>query len=324
MTWEIDFVVWLQSFSWLLLPMAILTAIGSPAFYLGLVGVLAWWRDPRFAFRLGVLLAVVAFTNDIAKLFFHTPRPYWISSAVLPLNLQNSFGLPSGHAELAVALWGLVALHLRRPLVAVGLGLFAFLIGLSRVALGAHFPVDVLGGFLLGFVVLAAFVYAEPAVARAASRMRPGTRILAALAISLVAIGASVAIAGTDGIWTPDPAWTGEIADLAPVSVEFTLIAAGLGLGLVVGRELERAPCPFRSPAAGLAGTLLGLAVLVLLWFGVGLALPGAGLEAAVGVYIRGAAIGVWVLAGAPAVFARLGLLGPGPRNPHHPWKSTG
>ncbi len=324
MTWEIDVVLWLQSFSWLLLPMAILTDLGSPAFYLGLVGVLAWWRDPRFAFRLGVLLAVAAAVNDAAKLLFHAPRPYWVSSAVLPIEIQNSFGLPSAHAELAVALWGLVALRLRRPLVTVALGLLAFLIGLSRVYRGVHFPLDVLGGFLLGFVVLAAFLLAEPAVARAASRMHPSARILAALAISLTAIAVSVAIAGTDGIWTPDPAWTGDIADLAPVSVEFTLIAAGLGLGLVVGRELERAPRPFRSPAAGLAGTLLGLAVLVLLWFGVGLALPGAGLEAAVGVYIRGAAIGVWVLAGAPAVFARLGLLGPGPRNPHHPWKSTG
>jgi membrane-associated phospholipid phosphatase len=324
MTWEIDLVLWLQSFPWLLLPMRILTDLGSPAFYLGLMAVLAWWRGPRFAFRLGALLAVVAFTNDIAKLFFHAPRPYWISSAVLPLDLQNSFGLPSGHAELAVALWGLVALRLRRPLVTVALGVFAFLIGLSRVALGAHFPVDVLGGFLLGFVVLAAFVLAEPAAARAVAPWHPRTRILAALLLSLAAIGASDAIAGADGLWSPDPAWTGDIADLAPVSIEFTLIAAGLGLGLVVGRELECAPRPFRSLPAGLAGTLVGLAVLTLLWFGVGLALPDAGLEAGLGVYLRSAAVGVWALAGAPAVFARLGLLGPEPRNPHHSLESTG
>ncbi len=324
MTWEIDVVVWLQSFSWLLLPMTILTGIGSPAFYLGLVGVLAWWRDPRFAFRLGALFAVAAVVNDVAKLFFHAPRPYWVSSAVLPIEVQNSFGLPSAHAELAVALWGLVALRLRRPLATVALGLLAFLIGLSRVYRGAHFPLDVLGGFLLGFAVLAAFLLAGPAVARAAGRLHPGTRILAALALSLVAVAASGAVAGADGLWAPDPAWTGDVADLAPVSIEFTLIAGGFGLGLVIGRELERAPRPFRSLAAGIAGTLLGLAILALLWFGVGLVLPDAGLEAAIGVYIRGAAIGVWVLAGAPAVFARVGLLDTGPRNPHHPWKSTG
>jgi membrane-associated phospholipid phosphatase len=324
MPWGIEFVVWLQSFSWLLLPMAVLTALGSPSTYLALVGVLAWWRDPRFAFRLGALVAIAAFTNDIAKLLFHAPRPYWVSSAVLPLDLQNSFGLPSGHAELAVACLGLLALWLRRPLATVGLGVLALLIGLSRVVLGAHFPVDVLGGFLLGFAVLGAFLLAEPVVTRAVDPWHPRARILAAFALSLAAIGVSGAIAGTDGLWAPDPAWTGDVADLAPVSIEFTLIAAGLGLGLVLGRELEPDPRPFRSRAAGLAGTLLGLAVLVLLWFGVGLVLPDAGLEAAVGVYIRGAAIGVWALAGAPAVFARLRLLGPGPRNPHHPSTSTG
>lgn len=324
MTWELDLVLWLQSFSWLLLPMAILTGIGTPAFYLGLVAVLAWWRDPRFAFRLGALLAVGGAVNDVAKLLFHAPRPYWVSSGVLPLEVQNSFGLPSAHAELAVALWGLVALRLRRPLATVALGLLAFLIGLSRIVRGVHFPLDVFGGFLLGFAVLGAFLLAEPAVARVAGRMPPWERILAAFALSLAAIAVSGAVAGADGLWVPDPAWTGDVADLAPVSIEFTLLAGGLGLGLVIGRELEQAPRPFRSLPSGLAGTLLGLAVLVLLWFGVGLALPGAGLEASVGVYLRGAAIGVWALAGAPAVFARLGLLGPGPRNPHHPWKSTG
>jgi len=324
MTWEIDVVLWLQSFTWLFLPMAFVSALGSPGFYLGLMAVFAWWRDARFSFRLGVLLAIAAVTNDIAKLLFHAPRPYWVSSSILPLDLQNSFGLPSGHAELAVALLGLIALRFRRPLVTVALGLLAFLIGLSRMVLGAHFPLDVLAGFLLGFVVLGAFLFVEPAVARGAARLHPRTRILVGLVLSLLALAASGAVAGTDGLWSPDPAWTGEIADLAPVSIEFTLIGAGLALGLVVGREFERAPRPFRSLAAGLAGTLLGLTVLVLLWFGVGLALPGAGLEAAAGAYLRSVAIGVWALAGAPAVFAYLGLLGPGPRNPHDAWETTG
>ncbi|MEN6343538.1 MAG: phosphatase PAP2 family protein [Methanospirillum sp.] len=324
MTWEIDVVLWLQSFTWLFLPMAVVSAIGSPAFYLGLMAVLAWWRDARFSFRLGVLLAVTAVTNDIAKLLVHAPRPYWVSSSVLPLELQNSFGLPSGHAELAVALLGLVALRLRRPLATVALGALAFLIGLSRIVRGAHFPLDVLAGFLLGFVVLGAFLLVEPIVARSAARLRPRTRIMIALILSLAAVATSGAVAGTDGLWSPDPAWTGEVADLAPVSIEFTLIGAGLALGLVIGREFERAPRPFRSLAGGLAGTLVGLAVLALLWFGVGLALPGAGLEAAAGAYLRSVAIGVWALAGAPAVFAYLGLLGPGPRNPHHAWETTG
>ncbi len=100
------------------------------------------------------------------------------------------------------------------------------------------------------------------------------------------------------------------MAGLAPVSIEYTLIAAGFGLGLVLGHELDRGCRSFRSRSAGLAGTLLGLAVIVLLWFGVGPVLPPGSPEAEVALYLVSAAIGAWCMAGAPAVFCRLGLYG--------------
>ncbi len=100
------------------------------------------------------------------------------------------------------------------------------------------------------------------------------------------------------------------MAGLAPVSIEYTLIAAGFGLGLVLGHELDRGCRSFRSRPAGLAGTLLGLAVIVLLWFGVGAVLPHGAPGSDAVVYLAAAAIGAWVMAGAPALFCRLGLYG--------------
>lgn len=310
MPWGVDPVLWLQSYPWLALPMVALSALGSPAFYLGLVAVLSWWRERAFALAFSMLFAISAIVNDLVKLVVHAPRPYWVSADVVPLDLQESFGFPSAHAQLAVSLWGLIALRLRRPRATAAAAALVLAIGVSRIALGAHFPIDVLGGWAIGAAVLAAYVLAGPAVSRAVGRLSPRGRILAALALSLGAVGVSTAVAAAIGPWAPDPSWTGLVTGLAPATIEYTLIAAGFALGLVVGHELDRGCRSFRSPGAGIVGTLLGLAVIALLWYGVGAALPPGSPVADPVVYLVSAAIGAWCMAGAPALFCRLGLYG--------------
>ena len=317
MSWEIDLVRLLQSVPGLVPPMAVFSALGSPAFYLAFIAVLAWWRERRFAFEIGALIVVAATVNDLVKLLVHAPRPYWVTTEIVPYETQASFGFPSAHAQLAVAVWGLVALRIGRPAVTLVLGVLVLLVGLSRLVLGVHFPVDVVGGYLIGLGVLLAYVLVRPDVGQTARRMTPRTRVLAALALSVGAIVPSSLAAVSLEPWVPSVTWTGPIEGLAPVSIEYTLIVAGLGLGLVLGGELDGGCRSFRSAPAGLAGTVFGLGVLGLLWFGVGLLLPPIGLEAGLGIYLRAAAIGVWCMAGAPAVFCRLGLLaGSGARRP--------
>lgn len=98
--------------------------------------------------------------NYAAKLIFASPRPYWLSSHVRALWLnETSFGIPSGHAQIAASVWGMVAVYYKRFWVwAVALTVI-FLIGVSRVFLGAHFPHDVVFGWLLGAAILSAFAY---------------------------------------------------------------------------------------------------------------------------------------------------------------------
>ncbi|NLX49391.1 MAG: phosphatase PAP2 family protein [Methanospirillum sp.] len=314
MTWEIGPVIWLQSFP---VPTPVLIAAsapGSPAFFLGVVVVLAWWREREFALRLSLVFTVTAVANDIAKLLLQAPRPYWVSGAVVPYELQDSFGLPSAHAQLALTLWTVLALRARRPAFTLAAAGAVLAVGLSRVALGVHYPVDVLGGWLLGLAVLAGFLGGGPALFRAARRLTPRGRLLAAAALSLGAVGAAAAVALAAGPWAPDPSWTGPVSDLAPVSIENTLVAAGFGLGLVAGHDLDRGCRSFRSARAGLAATLLGLAVIGLAWFGVPALLPPGSPGAGAALGLVAAGIGAWCMAGAPALFCRLRLYGsPGP-----------
>jgi len=112
--------------------------------------------------RLAVIMAVVligsALFTDLVKDAIARPRPI-----VDPPVTTDGFSFPSGHSLNSAATYGLIALvawRSRLPLmvrrIAVVLGLtLPVLVGLSRVALGAHYPTDVLGGWLAGIAFVA-------------------------------------------------------------------------------------------------------------------------------------------------------------------------
>jgi len=80
------------------------------------------------------------------------PRPYQvrqeINMAAMPL---DKFSFPSGHTLHAV-LFSVIALNYY-PQLSVILLPFTFMVGLSRVVLGLHYPSDVVAGALIGSTV---------------------------------------------------------------------------------------------------------------------------------------------------------------------------
>ena len=118
-------------------------------------------RRIRLALIIAVVLIAAALFTELVKDFVARPRP-----TMDPLVPASGYSFPSGHTLNSTATYGLIAvvawrsrlsLAVRRAAVVVGV-VVPILVGLSRIALGVHWPTDVLGGWLAGvaFVALAA------------------------------------------------------------------------------------------------------------------------------------------------------------------------
>ena len=86
----------------------------------------------------------------VAKAITDRPRPYEaIAGAVLRQQPAHGTSFPSSHTAVTLAVAIALVPFLSRPLATVGIT-FAFLVGWSRVYLGVHYPLDVLGGAGIG------------------------------------------------------------------------------------------------------------------------------------------------------------------------------
>jgi membrane-associated phospholipid phosphatase len=102
----------------------------------------------------GAVAAGIAWAlANAAKAIANRPRPYEVmADAVLRQQPAHGTSFPSSHTAITLAVAIALVPFLARPLAAAGIG-YAVLIGWSRVYLGVHYPLDILGGAGIGLAV---------------------------------------------------------------------------------------------------------------------------------------------------------------------------
>ncbi len=189
----------------------IFSLLGGAQITLIAVAWARWCRGRALAARLLVALFLGIGVDLLIWNLYPTPRPddpgVWVATPI-PI---SSF--PSGHLVTVLTLWGtLAAVRIIAPL---GVGLIAVLVALSRLALGAHYPGDVLGGVVVGLVLLVIIVGLWPRLIALSGRLSwPAPLIFGGVVAGVALLAAPV---------TPHGRW----------------VLLGLLAGVAVGLPLE-------------------------------------------------------------------------------------
>jgi membrane-associated phospholipid phosphatase len=315
-------ILYLQNIGdWLTPAMGVFTALGYQQFYVLFLLVIYWCVNASLGIRIGLLLFFSGAINHLFKVAFHGPRPYWYDPRVRPLSVETTFGVPSGHAQNAVVLWGVIASKLRMKWAWAGAITLIFFISLSRLYLGVHFPSDVLVGWFLGLGLLAAFVSWENRLAVWVKSQSRKKQVWLAFSGSLLMLLFGSLTRSLLGDWTIPEVWVEgaqlaapEADPLAPLRFSELVAGAGAFLGLALGAVLVHSRGGFSAEGSlglRLARLPLGLSLALLLFFGIEALLPESGpLLSPVLLYLHYGLAGFWIAGLAPLLFIRLGLAG--------------
>ncbi|HEY0076114.1 MAG TPA: phosphatase PAP2 family protein [Abditibacteriaceae bacterium] len=295
----------------------LLSFLGSEEFYLLIMPALLWCVNARLGLRVGILFLLSANLNGALKLLFHAPRPAWVDAKIIAHAFEPSFGFPSGHAQNAVAVWGLLAAKAKKPLVwGISLVLCVF-IGLSRLVLNVHFPGDVLGGWLFGALLLGAFLKWEKPVGAWLLKHDFIQQIVICGAVSalLIAVNWQLQSVATNGLFNaleqiPRPYQTPDatkilLQDLLSLNNAFK--TAGALFGFLVGACWMLKNGGYVDGGNKILRYLIGVLGVAVFWYGLGKVLPrGEDIVSLGAAYMRYALVGFWISAGAPLVFRRI------------------
>lgn len=163
--WEVNLMEWLQSHisGAGISVISRFSMFGEELLLILILGFVYWSYDKKLGRTMGLSAIMGMVWNTMVKNIVLRRRPYFDHEAIKILRVVDpeadiydvaaqGYSFPSAHSTNAATMFGSLAVNLHRRWVTVIAIIIAVLTGLSRIVVGAHYPTDVLAGWLLGAI----------------------------------------------------------------------------------------------------------------------------------------------------------------------------
>lgn len=133
-----------------------ITQLGSIYIFFILIGFYIIKKHHHIVIRLLMTGTLAYLLSGFAKSIWGRGRPQELLTNIITLDVHQGPGFPSGHTALAVALAFTIGHYLPRKYHWIPV-VWIIGVALSRMYLGVHLPLDIVGGFALGWLSYALF-----------------------------------------------------------------------------------------------------------------------------------------------------------------------
>lgn len=252
-----------------------ITMVAEKFYMILFLAFIYWCIDKKKGMRLGFIVLFNGVINSVIKGIVKMPRPFekGVVSGIR-VNTATGYSFPSGHTQTAVSFWmGIMLILKTKASIIVGCIMIA-LTAFSRMYLGVHWPMDVMGAILFGII----FTYFAEEIFDAEKPIEEGLVIISS--VGMLAILLFKVEAGT-----------------------YQAVAAMWGLCL--GSYLEQKYIKFEEKATSSQQLIkigIGILGMLIIYGGMEKLLP----QIKVVDVLKHAFVILWIIAGAPFIFTKL------------------
>lgn len=271
----------------------LLTEFGAETIQLPLIAFLYWCGKKRIAILIGISFFSGMVVNQLLKITFCVQRPFLrfenLAAVAEALPGASGFSFPSGHTAGAISVYGMIAMLTEKRWLKVVMVSLIAAVGISRLYLGVHTPIDVLAAIVIGTLILIAVRIASRSLA--ANPALKNRFLLLGFTLLLISM--------LYALLKPYPEGTGAFLR------SDVMKTVGAALGGLIGFRVEESKLRFEAPKSWIGkilvfipGIALTMALRVLLK-----APLNAAFGELVGSFVRYVLITFWITALYPVLF---------------------
>lgn len=128
------------------------TILGEQVIIVGVIAFIYFVYNKKAGEYIAYSVFLSACINGAIKGIVRAERPFQVDATIEGKRAQTATGysFPSGHAQNAASFYTSLGMHFKNKKLWIAIAIIIFLVAISRVYLGVHFPRDVIVGALLG------------------------------------------------------------------------------------------------------------------------------------------------------------------------------